>query len=138
MFVLYCLFELFSRVKLRTEQNTTVLNNRFADSNIPSCRVHKMGRPITIHSQPLYYCICVCRMYYMYLCLFTVSTISTLYKCILRIQTNTRNRRDEKKTHHRKGIVGKAFSHDVRFSYIVKHVRIIHVHVQCVYGSKNT
>lgn len=33
-----------------------------------------MGRPITIHRQPLYYCICVCRMYYsMYLCLFTVS-----------------------------------------------------------------
>lgn len=101
MFVLNCLFELIFESKTKkTEQNAAVLNNRFADSNIPWCRVHKMGRPITIHRQPLYYCICVCRMYYMYLCLFTVSTVSnTVQVYFANTNKHTEQTGREKKKH---------------------------------------
>lgn len=59
-----------------------------------------MGRPITIHRQPLYYCICVCRMYYMYLCLFTVSTVSnTVQVYFANTNKHTEQTGREKKEH---------------------------------------
>lgn len=140
MFVLNCLFELIfkSRTKNRTERGCLKQPFcRFKYTMVPSAQngtaYHNPSSAVVL----------------LYLCLSYVLYVSVSVHCIHRIQhctsvfceykqTHGTDGTREKKTHHRKGIVGKAFSHDVRFSYIVKHVRIIHVHVQCVYGSKNT